>query len=159
MPYLTVAEYLARFGNRETIVLTNDTPNANTVDEPKVEAAIADAEEFVESYVATRYAVPLVDPPRTLLGIVAVLARELLHKTRPTPEVTAAADRARSQLKDIAAGRATLLLDDATEVETSGDSMSQTSGDAAPVTFTREKLAGFTAIGGAAGYYDSAWKR
>ena len=118
MPYLSVAEYIRRFGERETILLTNTTaaePGVTpTYDSLKVEEAINDATEVVEAYVGKRYAVPIEDPPRVLIGWVAALAREDLHvKTnKVTAPVQDAADRIRSQLRDVAKGEMTLPLDE-----------------------------------------------
>lgn len=158
--YLSPDGYVERWGNRETIVITADEPGAQAPDLVKVERAIDDVEELVNGYVRQRYAVPLAEAPRVIVGMVADLARERLHKDRPTPEVTAAADRARSQLKDIAAGRLTLLLDEGEVAESTGDFRSQSSDDAQPVTFSRDRLDAFTSLGRGGGWGgDSRWKR
>jgi len=146
--YLTVEEYLARFGNAEALRLTNETPQAPAIVPEKIERAIADAGELAEGYVAKRYPLPIADPPRLLIGIVAALAREALHKTNPTEEVRNAADRARAQLRDVSIGRLDLLIDDGAPLP-STERLAITSGDAAPATFTREKMANFTSFGGA----------
>lgn len=118
MPYLSVAEYIRRFGERETINLTNTTALAPgitpTYDSIKVEDAIRDATETVEGYVGKRYAVPIEDPPRLLIGWVAALAREVLHvnTNKVTQPVQDAADRIRSQLRDVAKGDMTLPLEE-----------------------------------------------
>lgn len=156
--YLEVADYIERFGNQETIILTAEEPGEVLPDTAKVERAIDDVEELANGYIRQRYAVPLASAPRVIVGMVADLARERLHSNMPTPEVTAAADRARSQLKDIAAGRLTLLLDEGDVAETTGDFMSETSGDAAPATFDRDSLGSFTSMG-RGGFGVSCWKR
>lgn len=164
MPYLSVAAYIARWGMRETTILTAEEPGATEPDEPKVEGAIADAEALANGYIArgrnlhgVPYAVPLADPPGPVLAIVADLARERLHKDRPTPEVTAAADRARAQLRDIAAGRLTLLLDEPGGPDATSDNLSQSSGDAQPLTLPREALDRFSDLG--RGYGVARWKQ
>jgi len=110
MPYLTQVDYLDRFGEAETIRLTDES-KAGVVDEDKLATAISDAEELVDGYLAGRYPIPLASAPGNIKGIVADLARERLHKARPLPAVTEAADRARSLLRDISAGRMVLLVD------------------------------------------------
>jgi phage gp36-like protein len=90
--YLTAEEYVERYGYAETVRLT-DEDKTNTVDGAKLEAAIKDATDLADSYIGTRYTTPLVATPRVVKSIVAALARELLHKSRPTPEVTAAPAR------------------------------------------------------------------
>lgn len=146
--YLSADEYVLRYGAQETIRLTDET-RTNTVDSAKLEQALKDASDFADAYIGTAYDVPLLVAPRIVKAIVGALARELLHKTRPTPEVTAAADRARTQLKDIAAGRMTLPVDSGDPAPTtSGQRDSASTGDRDD-TF-KEGVAGYT-IGGYGG--------
>lgn len=113
MKYLTRAEYLVRFGEPETIRVTATAAAPGAIDVAALDAAIVGAEELADAYLATRYTLPLPDPtPDALRELVADLARERLHKTRPLPAVTENADRARSFLKDLSAGRAALLVVD-----------------------------------------------
>lgn len=139
-PYLTGEEYVERYTVEETVRLTDET-RMGTIDEDKLRRALEDASAFANGYVGVKYPVPLAAAPESLKGIVAALARENLHKTRPLPAVTEAADRARAQLRDISAGRMTLLLPDNSVPE-----VSQSRGFAAwgrsadAVVFNSEKL-------------------
>lgn len=105
--YLTGDEYVARFGEEETVRLT-DQDRKQIVDKKRLEAALTDATDTAESYLGVRYPLPLTPVPPIVKGIVAALAREKLHSQRPTPQVTAEGDRARTMLRDLSAGRMTL---------------------------------------------------
>lgn len=110
MAYLSVEQYLGRYGEQEAILLTNEdaeTPTP-TYDSAKVQAAIDAAEEEADGYIGTRYALPLLTVPPILKSIVGPIARATLHNTRVPQDVRDDAALARSQLKDIAAGRLTL---------------------------------------------------
>lgn len=140
--YLTADEYVDRYGFAETVRIT-DEDQTRTVDKRKLEAAIKDATEIADAYIGTRYTTPLVDTPRIVKSIIGALARELLHKSRPTPEVVAAADRARGQLKDIAAGRMTLPVEQGDAVPVIGGNLLATTSDDASTSF-RDQVAQFS---------------
>lgn len=155
--YLPVAEYKTRFGAQEAIRLTSET-QPPAVDDTKIETAITDAEEVVEGYVSRRYPLPLSETPKVLKTWVANLAREALHKTRPTQEVKDAADRTRAQLREVAQGLFKLLVDDGSEAATAGgEQLCLTSGDRADETFTRESMARYQDLG--AGGYNPCWRQ
>lgn len=151
MPYLSPTEYLERFGEPETIRLTDQT-KAGQVDVPKLETAIADQCEFADSYLAGRYALPISAPPELLKKIVADLTREALHGTRPTDTVTQNADRARSLLKDLAAGRASIPAPPG-GVEPVGnpDDVPAIANDRRARVFTDAALSDFTSFGASYG--------
>jgi phage gp36-like protein len=152
--YLTAEEYVDRYGVTETIRLT-DEDRRGVVDGPKLEAAIGDATDTADAYIGTRYTTPLLGVPRIVKSIVASLARENLHKTKPTPEVKDRAELARQQLRDIAAGRMTLPVDQgAEEPVLGGNRIAETSGDAS--TTFRDAVAGFDISGDA---YAPNWRR
>jgi phage gp36-like protein len=145
--YLSADDYVARYGTQETIRLT-DEDKTGVVDKGKIEAALKDATEEADAYIGKRYTTPLLSTPRIVAAIVGALAREKLHKTRPTPEVVAAADRARSQLLDISAGRMILPVEQGdSEPVIGGNSMAQTSGDG--TTTFKDAVSGFNLCPGA----------
>lgn len=153
--YLTGEEYVARYGSNETIRLT-DEAGLRVVDGAKLEEAIKDQTDIADAYIGNRYAVPLGTPPRVIKSIVAALTREALHKTKPTPEVTAAADRARVQLRDISAGRMGLPIEDGgTAPVIGGNRTSITSGDGTGSSF-RDQLDGYSINPGGS---VAAWRR
>ena len=150
MTYLSNSEYLARFGDAETIRLT-DEDRTGAVDTAKLEAEITHATEEANSYLGKRYTVPLEDPPQLIKGIVGTLARERLHRAAGMTTSQALekdAELARSQLRDLA--RAVMTLPTATGIATedarpAADSAS--SGDAVEPIFSRENLDAFGVSG------------
>jgi phage gp36-like protein len=152
MPYLSVSEYISRFGERETILLTNTTPpsagSVPTYDSVKVETAIIDAQEVVDGYVGRRYATPIDDAPRIVKGWIAALARETLHvNTGKTNDAVAkAADLARSQLREVAKGDMTLPIAEGQPAPTEkGQGFARSSMDRPSTSFTGAALDAFTA--------------
>lgn len=155
MVYLTTAEYLVRYGNAETIRITDET-RSNEVDSGKLLAALSDATDIVDAYLGKRYFVPLATPPSIVKHATGALAREILHTSRPTDAVTGEADRARKQLEGIAKGLLSLPLpENATAPGLTGSSISATSGDGSEPVFTDTKLAAFGSLGG---YPGGAWR-
>lgn len=147
MPYLTVDDYVSRFTLPEALRVAQ-AGQTGTVDQVKVAGAIADAELFANAYLASRYVLPIDPAPELLRKAVADLAREALHSTRPTEAVTLAADRARSLLKDLQAGRATIPAPAAGEspAENPG-TLPAVAGDRRTRVFNDQALADFTNLG------------
>lgn len=139
--YLTADEYVERYGYAETIRIT-DEDRTGTVDKAKIETALKDVTDEADGYIGTRYTTPLLSTPRVVKSIVAALVRERLHKSKPTPEVVAAAERARIQLRDIAAGRMTLPVDSGDDVPVIGGNRYAQTSDDESATF-RDAVAGF----------------
>lgn len=109
MSYGSVAGLIARFGREELVQLTDRaTPPAGRVDEAVAAQALADAAAVIDFHLGAREALPLADPPPVLGYFEAVLAREALHRDRPTDEVTAAAERVRATLLRLARGEIAL---------------------------------------------------
>lgn len=110
MPYATVADMIAAFSEEEILQLSNiDYPEATTINEDVVNRAIADAAAQLDSYLATRYQVPLSDPvPAIIRNYTCDVARYLLDKDRPRDEVTRRRDLVFYYLKDLSAGKANL---------------------------------------------------
>jgi len=163
MPYLTVQEYIRRYGAQETAQITNEvraTPGtAPAVVESKVEEAIEDASDVVDGFVGTRYALPLPEVPRLVTGWVAALAREFLFKTKPVPAVTEAADRVRLQLAQLSARKINLPVPEGGEAPTeSSGGLAETSGDAPCPTFSSGQLSRYMGTFGR-GCDIPAWRR
>lgn len=148
MAYITQTEYVDRYGEAETIRLT-DEDRTRVIDTAKLAEALEDASDFIDGYLAKRYAVPLASAPRLVKGMNAILGRELLHKSLVMPALTEEADRVRQQLKDIARGIMSLPIDPAgVEEATTGSGMSYSSGDGPRPTFSDESFSGFLSPGG-----------
>jgi phage gp36-like protein len=140
--YLTGEEYIDRYGFEETVRLT-DQDRKGIVDKARLQAAISDAQELVDSYLGVRYALPISPVPTVVKSIVARLAREKLFAQRPLPQVTAEADRARSELKDLSAGRASLAISTGEIVDVAPTSMAAHGGIRDANIFNACKLADF----------------
>lgn len=121
LTYATVADMVARFGERELIQLT-DTTNIppSAIDTPRVETKLADAVAFVDGYVGQVYRLPLAgcaqpvtapgaDPvyvaPPVLTRLTCDLARYYLHDDlAPEHEVYRRYKAALGELDAIAKG-------------------------------------------------------
>lgn len=141
--YYTEADYIERWGEQELLRLT-DGDGDGVPDSGAFLRAATDASADVDLYLATRYAIPLSDPPpRIVVSITGALTREKLHSQFPTETVTREADLARKQLLDLSNGRATLLLD--TGAESPANAAATGSGimvsTGMPQVFTADKLA------------------
>lgn len=151
MSYLTAAEYVTRFGARETTLLTFDgVPVAGTVptyDTPKLESQISDATDQVEGYISRRYTVPLESPPSIVKGWVAALTRFNLAVASGhlSDAIKIAYDSAMRQLEQLAASKLDLPIEEGGTAlpENSGGSP-MSSGDRAAPTFTSRTMFGYT---------------
>lgn len=107
MSYASIDDLAARYGTEELCHLTGRTPEQGP-DIAAVERALADAEAEVNSYLGTRYAVPLDPVPAIVRSITADVARYKLSDDRPLDEVKARYSQAILRVMDIASGKATL---------------------------------------------------
>lgn len=154
--YVTADEYVRRFGERESKLLTSEVAGGD-IDSAKVEEALDAAEEEANGYIGRRYLIPLASPPLFVRGIVQVIARYNLWKNNRPDSVADDAKIARAQLKDIGDGK--LAIPGATgilEQSTGGRSLAATSGDANCPIFTEESMAGFDIP---AGQHIAHWRR
>lgn len=145
MAYVEIAEYIAQYGERETILFTNETaPQGGqraSYDDVKVDSALDDATDEVEGYISKRYRVPIENPPTIVKGWVKAIARlKLAEGSGRVPEaVQTAADRATRQLERLVDNKLNLPVPTNDEplapvgtgsVLTSGDRPASTFGDA-----------------------------
>ncbi|MBX9702382.1 MAG: DUF1320 domain-containing protein [Acetobacteraceae bacterium] len=107
MPYATLADLTARFGEAEVAQLT-DRAGTEQVDGSVVDAALADADATIEGYLAGRYAVPVAPVPALLRRIACDLARHTLHGKSAGEAVRRAQEDALKLLRDLANGVAVL---------------------------------------------------
>lgn len=109
MTYATQQDLIDRFGERELVELTDRAdPPAGVIDAAVVAAALADADEIVNSYVGKRYDLPLASVPAVLTRVAGDIARHLLHKDAPSEAVQKARDEALRFLRDVSKGEAVL---------------------------------------------------
>ena len=96
----------------QTIIDLSDDENTGLVNEDAVNRSISDADTEIDSYLGTRYAVPVAPVPDLLQRLSLDLAIEILYGRKPyieTPEaVIRAAKIARGILADIAGGKVTI---------------------------------------------------
>lgn len=155
MPYITGAEYIAKYGRIETTRLT-DEQKTGEYNSAKLDEALADGASYIDGFVGSRYGLPLTSTPPLLKNINGVLAREILHKTNPTDEVKRQADIARSNLLQISNGKIALPVDTG-DAPVSTGGMSYTSGDGVDPTFSNDSLRDYTSI--SAPYPGGCWRR
>lgn len=151
MAYLTVEEYVGRFGEYETRIftITDDVqPPPASYDSARVSVALSDATEEVDGYISARYATPLESPPTVAKGWVAAIARlKLAEGTgRVSETIKDAAARATRQLEMLVAGKLNLPVPEGGEAPSAisnGDPL--TSNDRDCPVFGGGRLDAFTA--------------
>jgi phage gp36-like protein len=110
--YAVQQDLVDRFGNDELVELTNRAGGA-TIDATVVAKALADADDEINGYLATRYALPLVTVPLILKRLACDIARYFLYEDRATEIVTQRYKDAVSYLKGVSAGKASIGADSA----------------------------------------------
>lgn len=109
MTYATQADLVTAFGDDEVIQLSDRaTPPAGEIDAAVVTRALEAADGEIDSYLASRYTLPLASTPSILRDCAADIARYRLHD-RGVPDIVADNYKARvAWLRDVATGRASL---------------------------------------------------
>lgn len=124
MAYITATDYTERFTQRELTQLLGTA--GSTL---KLETAVADATETVDSYLGAipgrSFTLPLTVPPAKIKGVTADIARYELWAQNASEEVQRRYDQAIAYLKDLVAGRAKLIVDDETVVDNGGDPLNR----------------------------------
>lgn len=111
MAYCTVSQMIALFGELEIRQLSQlYNPSAITIDTVRVEAAIAYAEEVINSYLAVRYTLPLASVPFVLGGKAADIARYQLDSVNHRVDVRQRYEDALLWLARMVAGKIDLGL-------------------------------------------------
>lgn len=100
MTYATRQDLIDRYGAEE-IAQREAGTSADAVDR-----ALADADAEIDSYVASKYAVPLVPVPARVIKVACTIARYYLLGGSATEEERADYTDARAWLRDIQAGKA-----------------------------------------------------
>lgn len=107
MAYATSDDLVARFGMDELLAIADrdrdDEPDSDVVD-----GALVKASDVIDSYIGTRYALPLTTTSTVLKGICEDLARHGLYTVEPPKIVVDNRDAAIAMLKDISRGTAAL---------------------------------------------------
>lgn len=110
MTYATQQNLVDRFGSAELAQLTDRT-NGAVIDATVIARALADADNKINAYLVQRYALPFASVPQILEQLACDIARYALYEDRVTEIVQKRYDNAIAQLKDIAAGKASLGVD------------------------------------------------
>ncbi len=98
-----------------------------------------DADGEINSYLATRYAVPVMPAPKQLIAVALDITRFRLHDERASELVVKRYERAVSWLRDISAGKAALIGDDGTPIP---EAESPTSGPVSAYAPQRQLVTG-----------------
>jgi phage gp36-like protein len=106
--YAAQSDLATRYGERELVLVTDkSTPPTGLVDATVVARALADADALIDSFLGTRYAVPISEPaPAVIVSVACQIARYRLHEDRPTEPIRAAYEDAIRWLERVSQGRA-----------------------------------------------------
>ena len=110
MTYAIQQNLIDRFGNTEILQLTDRDGDA-AIDAAVIDGALEDADALINSYLESRYSLPLTSTPRLLRNLASDIARYQLYDDRAPESVKNRYDAAIATLKDIASGKAQLGLD------------------------------------------------
>jgi phage gp36-like protein len=113
MSYAQVTDIESRFPNRDLVQLTNEDPTATTVNTAVVQTALNDASAEIDTWLEARFALPLANPPASLVRLCCDIAMYRMQTLRPLHDVTDARrryDDAVATLGRVAAGALTLGL-------------------------------------------------
>lgn len=103
-PYLTIAEFVDRVGLPEVIRLTDGTGDGR-IDRAMLINKLIDAQSTVDAHFASRYLVPLTDPPIIVKKFVAELAHAALYPGGAPDGVAELAKQTLRMLERIQDGR------------------------------------------------------
>ena len=139
MPYCTVDDMVALFGEQEIIDLS--APGQEQIDNTVINQVIEDAQAEIDSYVSTRYQLPLTPVPTVLKRLSCNIARYYLYNDQVTEQVERLYKDATAFLKSVSKGDVQL------GVNSTGDSAAQTESLATMVSdspvFKRSDSKGF----------------
>lgn len=109
MPRLVTAELLAAaVASADLSSWPADEVAAVATVMSRLATAIKDAQSEIDSYLASRYSVPLATPPAVVARFAGDIARYCLHGNNADDTVQKRYDTAIAFLKNVAAGKATL---------------------------------------------------
>jgi len=107
MSYATAIDMKARFKESELIQLT-DFQHDGTISDSVLEAALSDAHAEVDSFIGSRYPLPLATIPENLTRLVCSIARYRLYKDSAPEHVRKLYEDAVGWLKSLANGTVSL---------------------------------------------------
>lgn len=108
-PYLSIAEFVARFGLPEVIRMTDGIGDGR-IDRAMLIGALVNAQSVADAHIAARYAVPLASPPQIVKKIVGDLARAELYPAGAPDGVADQAKQSQRMLERIQSGAMPLAM-------------------------------------------------
>lgn len=110
--YASAAEFEEEIGTEETVQLTNlDNPSATEVNTTRLEKTLSAATGEINSYLATRYTIPVSPVPQILKTYCIDIAWYRLAQNNAPEQFATRYNNAIARLKDIEKGQM-LLVDD-----------------------------------------------
>lgn len=139
MAYAEPQDMIDRYGEA-SLVRIADRDGDREIDTGLLESKIETASSAIDSYLGTRYAVPIASPPPLLVNICCDIAHYQLFDTNVLELVKERYQDALKLLRDIANGKATLGITENTLVS-SGDAVVLKTDD--DRIFTMDKMSGY----------------
>lgn len=112
MAYLTRDELIDAYGQIEIEKLEKTISGEVGGHPPTSEKAISKAEDYVISFIAKQYPLPLPATTEPIKNAICVVARYYLYKDRPTEKVTQDYEDIKGWLKQVSIGNAVLFFPD-----------------------------------------------
>jgi phage gp36-like protein len=112
MAYAIAADFIKAFGERETLMLTNlDNPNSVTIDPIPLDKALDDATAEIDTYIGSRYILPLASTPTVVNRYCLDIARYMLDRIRSREDVRLRYEDALKWLGMLASGKVSIGAD------------------------------------------------
>lgn len=119
MPYTTLAQLEARYGQDEIARLTDRTdPPLGAADAAVVAEKILEADSEIDGYIGSVTVLPLAVVPELIKNLSCTIARYRLYEDQATERVRVDYEDAVRMLRDLAAGKM-VLFSGSTEITTS----------------------------------------
>jgi len=93
MTYATATDMQNRYPNRDLVQLTNEDPTQTTINTGFLATFLSDASNEIDTYLESRFALPLSDPPAILTRICCEIAMYHLNALRPIHDLADAKDK------------------------------------------------------------------
>jgi phage gp36-like protein len=91
--YASPNDMIARYPNRDLVQLTNEDPTQTTVNTTLLQQMLDDASVEIDSYLESRFKLPLTDPPAVLNLLACDIAMYRLQALRPEHDLSDARRR------------------------------------------------------------------
>lgn len=107
MPYAEPEDLVDRFGQRQLLAVA-DRDGIDELSAATLQAALADAAQEIDAYLAARYSLPLAAVPGRIKALACDIAFYKLHPAAAPDDVRQRYTDALAFLRDLAAGKAVL---------------------------------------------------